>query len=94
MTKSKIVWFRGYAMVVNGDDPPRVATVTERELAEEVKQLESQVRHLERLRPVWTAVESTQGANAALAQLWEILGADNQTQAVINARNLVELSNV
>lgn len=92
MTNYRIDRLDGFKMVTSGGvEPPRVATEFEKQMFDEVGKLRRKCEALEQLRPVWTSNEvGGQIAHAALAQLWEILGADNQTQACINARELTE----
>ena len=64
------------------------------EAADRIEELEAKLARserrneaLEELRPVWAQgwtddSQAAQGSSNALAQLWEMLGASNQTQAV------------
>ncbi len=59
----------------------------------EIEQLKRQVEGLETLRPVWAfghsdASMTAQAASGALAGLWRLLGAKNQTEAVQALRDL------
>lgn len=65
-----------------------VATATRR--AEETQ------KAMDELRPVWahgwsTDSEAAQASSNALAQLWEMLGVDNQTTAVEELQKLIHL---
>lgn len=89
MSDYEMKGFEGHWMVVSDDHPPRVATGYEVQMSEALDRKDRLIVALEQLRPVWTSNEvDGQRAHAALAQLWGILGADNQTQACINAREL------
>ncbi len=60
----------------------------------ELRRKEDAIRALERLRPHWARGFSSdsiaaQTATIALNQLWEMLGARNQTEAVQKLRSLI-----
>lgn len=63
--------------------------------AAEIERLELRVEALEQLRPVWALGHTNeqtagQAAAAALAQLWSMLGAKTQTEAVIALRGFFD----
>ncbi|MDH0125452.1 hypothetical protein N7376_15700 [Brucella intermedia GD04153] len=60
----------------------------------ELRRKEDRIQVLERLRPHWAQgytsdSRAAQTATAALDQLWQILGANSQTDAVQKLRSLV-----
>lgn len=89
-----------------GDDPMRLPVAPQPYLHETLERmardihaaydsLQRQVDALEALRPHWAQGHSddsiaAQTATAALAQLWEMLGANNQTEAAGKLRALVD----
>lgn len=91
MSKYRMDRLDGHAMVVSsGPEAPRVATEFEQELIDENSDLNSTVSRLESvLASGLNPAAPDYIAHVALAQLWEILQVDNQTQACIKARELV-----
>ncbi len=66
----------------------------EKPLLERIKQLESNVQVLESLRPHWAMGYSSdsmaaQTATIALSSVWGVLGARNQTEAMLKLREFV-----
>lgn len=63
-------------------------------IAAELQDLKQRYQALEKLRPVWAQGHTSdsmaaQSATNAMTQLWKILGAAHQTQAVQIARGLI-----
>lgn len=72
---------------------PFLIAVSERDQA--IEALQARVDALEKLRPHWAQGYSSdsiaaQAAGVALSSLWEVLGARNQTEAMMITRTLME----
>lgn len=76
---------------------PCTAAEAIRMLADELNHAEARVAAADLLRPFWAKGYTSdsiaaQSMSCALAEIWKILGVNNQTEAVGKLRNLVALS--